>query len=226
VYSNVVNLAVTPYLTEPPYATIYLVGDATEFEWNNNKPTPMFRDETDPFIYVFTGRLNAGNIKFLGVIGKWGPLWGTNSSGALVFRPTEADTDPDAIAIATAGYYTVKLDLRNNIFSVKPYDASGADTHASLGIIGDFNGWGDIAPMRKSSIDPHYWDITYNFNSDTELKFRIGSGWSVNWGAEDDASVEKVYGKGKLNGPNIKVKAGTYRILFNDLTGRYLFLEQ
>ncbi len=232
VYSNVMNLSVTPYLTEPPYATVYLVGDATEFAWDNTKATPIFRDEADPFVYTFTGKLNAGNIKFLGVLGKWAPQWGTNSSGSLVFRETETDADPGSIAIATAGYYTVKLDLRNNVFSVAPYTATipnpFSTPDAPVGIIGAFNNWSDIVPMRQSAVDPHYWDLaTYTFSNDTELKFRIASGWSVNWGAENDASAEKVYGKGKQDGPNIKVKAGTYRILFSDLgTGRYIFIKQ
>lgn len=228
-YSNVVNLAVTPYLTEPPYATVYLVGDATEFGWDNNKPTPVFRDETDPFIYTFTGKLKAGNIKFLGTPGKWAPQWGTNSGGtALVFRETEAAADPGSISIASAGYYTVKLNLRNNSFSVAPYDATGKREFTSIGIIGDFNDWSTIAPMTKSSLDPHYWELgSYTFANDAQLKFRIAAGWDYNWGAVNDESASNAYGKGLQGGKNIKVKAGKYRILFSDLDdGRYILLKQ
>ena len=99
-------------------------------------------------------------------------------------------------------------------------------THNSIGIIGAFNGWGDIEPMRKSTIDPHLWDITHTFASDTELKFRIAPDWSVNWGAESNDTAEKTYGKGKRDGANVKVKAGTYRILFNDIDVRYIFIKQ
>jgi len=224
VYSPVTTLTVTPYLAEPEYPTLYLVGDATEFGWDNTKAVAMFRDVTDPFIFTYTGNLKAGALKFLGYQGKWAPQWGSNGSGGTAFRATEADPDPGSFTVPAAGYYTVRMNLRNNAFSIAPFNASGATAYNSIGIIGAFNTWTDIVPMTKTTVNPHIWTLDHTFAQDTELKFRIAEDWSANWGAEGDP--EGLYGKGGKDKANLKVKAGSYRILFNDLTSEYLFLEQ
>lgn len=225
VYSNTATVTITPYLSEPEYPVLYMVGDATEGSWDNAKGTAMFRDENDVFIYTFTGYFNAGGLKFLGVSGQWAPMWGSNGSGGVAFRPTEPDPDPANFTVTSGGYYKVDLNLRNNTFSLTPYDASGATRYPSIGIIGAFNDWGDIAPMTNSSFNPHVWSIQYTFSSDTELKFRIGADWSVNWGAATGSEAE-LRGKGARDGANITMKAGTYRILFDDITAHYVFVKQ
>lgn len=224
VYSDSLTLVVTSYLTEPPYADIYLVGDATEGGWDNTKASPIFRDDADAFVYNYTGYLKAGGIKFLGYLGKWAPSWGSNGGTGVVFRPTEADPDPATFSIATAGYYSVQLDLKNNTYSLAPFTETGSTTYASIGIIGDFNNWADIVPMTATTQNPHIWSGTATFSSNTALKFRIAEGWSVNWGTANDTG--KLYGKGKQDGSNISIAAGTYKILFNDLSLQYIFIKQ
>ncbi|PSR54322.1 hypothetical protein AHMF7605_12750 [Adhaeribacter arboris] len=223
--SNVLTISVTPFLSEPEYPTVYLVGEAVENGWENTKASAMFRDETDPFVYTYSGNFKAGAFKILGYLGKWAPQWGANSTGGLAFRATEADPDPSSFTIPTNGYYTVKLNLRSNTITIEPYEATG-DAYASIGIIGPFTNWENIAPMTKSALNPHIWSTEYTFAEDTEMKFRIAEGWSVNWGADSDATKARTYDKGKRDGPNIAVKAGKYQIYFNDLTGYYLLVKQ
>ena len=62
--------------------------------------------------------------------------------------------------------------------------------------------------------NPQY-SITYDANAD--LKFANGS-WDVNWGA-----TAFPLGYGTNGGPNIPVKAGAYRVYFNDCLGLYYF---
>lgn len=226
VYSNVLLITVTPYLDKPPYQTLYLVGDATEGGWNNGAATPVFRDPADPFLFTYTGAFNQGYFKFLGVLGQWAPMWGSNGSGGATFRNTEADPDPDSFQIMTAGYYTVTLNLRNNSFSLTPYNASTAKLYNSIGIIGPFTNWSDIAPMAKSTLNPHIWTIDYTFSEDTEMKFRIAEGWDENWGAESNVTEGNLYGIGAGGGPNFKVKKGRYIIRFNDITKHYILITK
>ena len=61
--------------------------------------------------------------------------------------------------------------------------------------------------------------VTFEF--DGQLKFAADEGWTYNWGAE-----EFPYGIGVQNGLNIPVKAGTYDVFFNDLTGHYNFIKR
>jgi len=224
-YSDVVSVTVNTYVPESPYATLYMVGDATEGGWDNTKATPIFRDGTDPFGYNYTGYFNAGSFKFLGTLGQWTPMYGTNSPGTLTFRATEGDPDPGTINIAAAGYYRLTVNLRTLTYTIQPYNASAATVYPSVGIIGSFNGWSDITPMTKTTANPHIWQIEQTFTGSHELKFRHAPNWDVNWGPSEKNRV-KLYGIGVQGGENIVVPAGTYRMLFNDITGEYTFIKK
>ncbi|RYD90567.1 MAG: SusF/SusE family outer membrane protein [Sphingobacteriales bacterium] len=230
VYSNIIPVTVTPYTDKPPYQTLYMVGDATPNAWNNapdNSPTAVYRDPADPFRFTYTGYFKVGDLKYLEVPGQWAPMWGI-TDGQVAYRKTTNDPDPGSFKITSAGYYTVTLNLKGNTFEgPTPYAAgAGATVYTSIGIIGAFNGWGDIEPMTHVNGDPHNWMITYTFAEDTEMKFRIAEGWGVNWGAESDAVQSEPYGIGKGGGSNFKIAAGTYTIIFNDMTREYVFIKQ
>lgn len=47
-----------------PYETIYLVGDATPNGWDLGNATPMTVSADSPYIFTWTGRLSAGEMKF------------------------------------------------------------------------------------------------------------------------------------------------------------------
>lgn len=227
-YSNTVSVTVNTYLPEAPYATLYMVGDLNG--WNNGTPWPIFRSETNPFGYTYTGYLPAGHFKFISNPGNWTPMWGNGGgSTTLQFRPTEAAADPATFQITTAGYYTINLDVKALTISIQAYDASGATTYTgadAIGIIGSFNGWGSTDPMTTRPDNPHIWEREHTFTAaSSEVKFRIGSGWSMNWGPTEE-NRPKLWGKGVKDGKNIIVPAGTYRILFNDLTGHYVFIKK
>ncbi|WP_214229543.1 SusE domain-containing protein [Pedobacter sp. B4-66] len=201
---------------------LYMVGDASEFGWDNGNPTYMYRDETDRGSYIYTGYLNAGDFKFITVVGSWDTQYGNNGSNGVSLKAKGSDPDPGTYKVTTAGFYTLKININAMTFSITPYSTTGATIYPSIGIIGNFNGWGDITAMSKTTFNPHIWMITQIFAADTELKFRIASGWDVNWGSAP-TNKEGKYGKGVRDGSNLSVKAGTYKILFNDLTGDYIF---
>ncbi|RYY35131.1 MAG: SusF/SusE family outer membrane protein [Sphingobacteriaceae bacterium] len=230
-YSNVISITVTPYLDKPPYQTLYLVGDATPNGWNNstdNPPTAVYRNPTDPFLFTFTGYFNAGSFKYLSKPGAWAPMWGI-TDGAVAFRATESDPDPGSFQIATAGYYTVTLNLKNTTHTIVPYaGGASAPVNTEMGIIGPFTGWGSIIEMTRPANNPHHWTLVHTFtDAETEFKFRTAdNSWAVNFGAESDALQNEVYGVGKGGGSNFKIAAGTYTIIFNDMTREYVFIKQ
>lgn len=205
---------------------LYMVGSASEFEWDNGNPTYMYRDETNRSAYTYTGYLKAGEFKFISVVGSWDTQYGNNGSNGVMLKAKGSDPDPGTYAVATAGYYTVKININTLTFSIVPYNVTGAQVYSSIGIIGGFNGWTDIVAMTKTTYNPHIWVITQTFAADTELKFRIAAGWDVNWGPSEANKAGK-YGKGILgSSANLMVKAGTYKILFNDLTADYIFYNK
>ncbi|PYF70778.1 SusF/SusE family outer membrane protein [Pedobacter nutrimenti] len=204
---------------------LYMVGSASEFGWDNANPTYMYRDETNRNAYTYTGYLKAGEFKFISVVGSWSTQYGNNGSNGVTLKAKDSDPDPGTYVVPADGYYTIKIDINKLTFSLTPYDASAATNYTSIGIIGNFNGWGDITAMSKTTFNPHIWVITQTMNADTELKFRIAAGWDVNWGSSAGNTQGK-YGKGVRDGSNLVVKAGAYKILFNDLTAEYIFYNK
>lgn len=226
-FSNVVTITVVPFApavgVDYPN-TIYMVGEATQNDWDNTQAMPMFLSESAENTYVYTGFLEGANFKFLDVLGEWTPMWGSDEAGGVVYRPTGDDPDPAVFEVPADGYYEVIIDTENLTFSAEPYDASGAETYQTIGIIGAFNEWGESVAMEQSSFNPHIWELEHTFEEATEMKFRANDAWDVNWGAESDP--ERLYGLGVQNGANLVIPAGTHTIRFNDLTGRYIFLGQ
>ncbi|UII19347.1 SusE domain-containing protein [Fulvivirga ligni] len=219
VYSNSVEIEVTPYQSESPYPVIYMVGDAVENAWDATMATAMFRDSDDSFTYTFTGNFNEGSLKFIGTLGAWAPQWGWASETTLAFRETDADADPGTLWVP-AGYNTVTMNVQKNTYSIVSYDASSATNYASNGLSGDFNGWGETA-MSSSALNPHIWTLDYTFDDFTKVKFRPNGEW---WGT--DGAPEAMYEHASGSGADIYVEAGTYTIRFNDLTGRYIFIKK
>lgn len=87
----------------------------------------------------------------------------------------------------------------------------------SIGIVGDFNGWGNDVVMNTSD-NTNYTASAVAFGITGGAKFRQDADWAMNWGASDFPS-----GVGVLGGGNIPVPAGTYDITFNIVTGEYNF---
>jgi hypothetical protein len=65
------------------------------------------------------------------------------------------------------------------------------------------------------------WYTTYTFTNETIGKFREVDNWSINWGA-----LSFPMGIGKQDGDDIPIEAGTYTIIFNDISGNYYFIRK
>ncbi|MCF4102560.1 SusF/SusE family outer membrane protein [Gillisia sp. M10.2A] len=203
---------------------LYLVGDATAAGWNpNNNNTPMFRDSEDPNVYYFTGKFKVGSFKL--VAGQaWAPSYGKDGN-SLQYRETEDDPDPANFDVATAGYYSLTVNIDELTYTFEPYDASGAATYDVIGIVGDGTtvGWpGDDNPtpdiqMTPSSIDAHIWNAQNVELNGANAKFRANLAWDMGWAGPFPS------GQG-VSGGDIVTEEGVYNVWFNDITGRYIFI--
>ena len=216
--------------TEAEYINLYMVGDATAAGWNpDNNNTPLFRDAQNPNLYYYTGKLNAGALKFVETTA-WAPQYGSSGEGVLVYRETEADADPAPIAIPEEGYYSVVVNTEELSYTLEPApDAADEETYDMIGLVGAGTtvGWpGDDNPtpdilLTQSDFNPHIWFTEDVVLSEAGIKFRANQDWGVNWGGGEN------FPSGVATGDDIIVsKAGTYDVWFNDVTGRYLFIEQ
>lgn len=111
-----------------------------------------------------------------------------------------------------------------------------------LEIVGSATGddtWQKGVPLRERSDDPGIWEADITLVQG-ELKFRTGDDWALNWGASLDlkdfsesrtdyfvfnGNPESVFPTGKafLNGANIPVEEGRYRVIFDGRSFDYRF---
>lgn len=234
VYSNSVELSVVPYfvlLKDALPAPYYLVGACIgDGKWTNSDaglgvsliPMAMvdgysYDKTTGQGAFVYTGYFPAGEgFKLVGVIGDWADQWGNDGSQAMN-NLTHKD-GVDNIVVPTSGWYTVSLNTLEDKLTIEATDNQPAG-YTSMVVIGSFNGWADAGTyaLTKSGGDnSHVWYGNVTFAEDAEIKFRSGDNW---FGGD-------VFPYGTVTGNNLKVEAGTYFIIFNDLDKCYYFIEQ
>ena len=213
--SNIVTFKVTPYVA---FKNMFLVGNATAANWNNNNNNQaIFRDASNANKFHFIGKFGAGEFKFLEILGNWQPQWGLKAG--LVANSDGGD--PGTFVTSAAGYYSFTMDILAKTYTLTPYTGTMTD-YSTIGMIGDFNGWGGDLALEQSSYDTHQWtlkDITIPTTG--KFKFRADGAWTVNWGAGTELS-----GQGTQGGADIPLTAGTYDIYFNDIDGRYQFIKK
>jgi hypothetical protein len=204
---------------------LFLVGDATAAGWNNNNNNvPLFWHPDNPKIYYYVGYFAAGGFKVLERLGAWQPQYGASGAGSIGVALTPGAPEPDPIAIPIAGYYSLTFNLETNKYSLAPYAGDTSVEYASVGIIGDSTPgkWDNSTPMTSRNFGGNQiWSITQTVTNGN-IKFRANNTWDVNWG-----STKPIAGKAVLGSPdNIPIEAGSYKMWFNALDGRYLFIKQ
>lgn len=217
-YSNVMTLAVTPYILGPiyNYTDLYLIGDATAAAWDNTatnaKLYPLQKTATAG-VYSYTGYFAAGGFKLIQTPGSWDAQYGLGASaGALL-----AGGGSTNIPVATAGYYKLTVDINASKYTLVSI-SDPTTTYTTISMIGSASGdWSTDVDMEKSTFDPHIWvkkNVTLNSG---EFKFRANHDWGTNWGV-----AKEFFGVTELNGGNIPVsETFKYDVYFNDITGEF-----
>lgn len=239
IYSNAVALKVLPYYVELKDAAIdewYLIGGCIgDGAWTNDPSAigtsviPLYTEagqeyskDTGVGTLTYTGYFPAaGEFKIIHSIGdNWQNTKDVICAG-LVFR--DGGDDPGNVVVDKAGYYKITLDPVKRTCTMEELSDTPA-TYATMTLAGGFNGW-SFTPMNACSTvegsvnHDWYYDLDTSA-SDTEVKFTVDDTWAHNWG---DTGFP--YGYATAGGSNIPVKAGKYRVFFNDITGQYHFIE-
>ncbi len=137
-------------------------------------------------------------------------------------RSEQINNNGGSFHVEEDGYYTVRLNTATREVSILPYSGEEPALYSSMCIAGDVNGWmyedTYMLPVNPRAQENHDWYITLDAEAGTMLKFVHGV-WEAYWGTDSFP-----YGTGTAVGDNISVPAGQYQVMFNDITGNYIFV--
>lgn len=250
IYSNVVSFTVVPYYVELSDAAPeiwYLIGGCIgDGSWGSDigtnviPLTPLAGEEYDKTTgrgkIGWTGYLTSAGFKIRGSLtDNWARQIGQGDAyGDFAVNNGGSGN----ITVPEDGIYVVTLDTKQyaadeaadnattTALTITKYDETPT-VYESIRIAGDFNGWSTDQPMNAvhtyAGAVNHDWYFDLDATGgDTTAKFLYDPGtWQPNWGSDTFP-----YGWGVNNGSNIPVTAGNYRVLFNDITGTYYFVEK
>lgn len=202
VLSNVITTMVTPFDAKIEYPKIYVIGDYCGWGHGNTFYLFSYAEDKENYVGVIDFNGKAGNgFKITGEADWEHGNWGTGAA---------TSTDPEAKSLVLiddggSGNITNYSQFRYYNFhfvrsSLTLNMIAGFD---KVGVIGDFNGWGEDAEMTLNRADGIFY-------ADVEIaaaggfKFRLNSDWAVNWGGAD--------GNLSQGGDNIAIEPGNYRI--------------
>lgn len=240
IYSNIVALSMTPYyvqITEAPIDEWYLIGACIgDGLWTNGPSAigtsvlPMYPEpgqeydaKTGVGLLTYTGYFAAGSeFKIVHLLDNW-----VNTTDVVckdwVFR--DGNGDPGNISFEESGYYKITLDPTKRTCTYEKVSEQAPAVFPQMLISGAFNDWATtttITPVNTVAGNNHDWYYDLDATTgDTEVKFLSDASWATNWGNTDFP-----WGAGTQGGSNIPVKAGKYRVFFNDITGQYHFIIQ
>ena len=205
IYSNTVNITVTPYSSLLDLSTsLGVVGSATPGGWGNENilDLPFYTTATTN-VYVAYVTLRNGEIKFRNN-NDWSENWGDDGADVTL------DSYGANIAV-TAGTYKIEVNFSSMTYTMEEY---------SWGIVGSAttNGWGGPDMMFHYNSFQDDWRAVVTLG-DGEVKFRFNNDWGVNYG--DDGAD----GTMEANGANIAVSAGHYLVTMNLNTQSYTMEE-
>ena len=201
IYSNTVNITVTPYSSLLDLSTsLGVVGSATPGGWGNENILDLpFYSTATTNVYVAYVTLRNGEIKFRNN-NDWSENWGDDGADGTL------DSYGANIAVS-AGTYKIEVNFSSMTYTMEEY---------SWGIVGSAttNGWGGPDMMFHYNSFQDDWRAVVTLG-DGEVKFRFNNDWGVNYG--DDGAD----GTMEANGANIAVSAGHYLVTMNLNTQSY-----
>jgi len=233
VYSNVVNITVTPYSTipKPIYpvpANLYLVGDATAGGWNNPVPVPtQVFTQIDANTFGIVAQLTGGGqFLVLPVNGDWShkyAITGTGNPAGGAFVP---DANNNMVGPTTTGLYKIVMDFVKGTYTITPAVAGAIPTN--LYLVGDATagGWNNPVPVPSqqfTQLSSGEFKITIALvSSGSYLWLPLNGDWTHKFGGSSKTGGA-VLADAAVPGSNTPAPSanGTYTIDVNFFSGQY-----
>ena len=231
VYSNVQTISVSPYFLKESLPKFWYMtgGVIADGSWGNDpavvgtRMTPMYVKAGESYnrftgdgLIEYVGYFTTGEFKIIAPKGlvnwNYGMSDGDLASGEFSYR--DGGDDPGNIKVTVAGYYRITIDTKENKMESEAYTQDTPIKKYTAMTVG-----GMTLNVVTTVAENHDWYAELTFDKDTEAKFTSDDG--TTWG-----TAAFPCGVGTNDGGDISVKAGTYKVYFNDITGAYMFVEQ
>lgn len=236
VLSNVVTVNTLPFYIELKAADPdlwYLIGgDIADGKWGSDVAVSVL--PLQPIDgYEYDAKTGAGEVTWTGFLGgngfklkhttdSWDEQWGQGDAfGSYV----KNDGGSGNITVPAAGIYTVTLNTATDKLTIE--EAGAATVFSGMCISGDFNDWGDteMSPVHTyDGAECHDWYATVTLDGAQGIKFKEPGSWDYNTGGPVNELSDGIYGYGSNNGDNLYPAAGTYLVIYNDITRYYRFI--
>lgn len=241
IVSNNVTINAVPYYIElkaaDPELWWLIGGDICDGSWGGDYGKcviPMqiidgyeYDAKTGQGEITWTGYLAGNGFKLRGDMNDgWATQWGQGDAfGSYV----KNDGGSGNITVPEAGYYTITLNTAKDELSVDAADINPT-VFGGMCVSGDFNGWGDTDMNPCFTFDGainHDWYATVDLDGTQGIKFKEAGSWDYNTGGPVAVtSAGDLYGYGTNGGDNIYPEAGTYLVIYNDITRAYRFIKK
>jgi hypothetical protein len=137
--------SVTAY--KPLTSTLYLIGSATPGGWSADDVTEMTRKDNG--IFTWTGRLVAGEFKFITTLGSFLPSYNKGTDGLLVLR--SSDDQPDEPFVVEEDHnYIVEANLFTGVLTLTQTETL-APAYDQLYFVGNATDWGFVKMNKMCS---------------------------------------------------------------------------
>ncbi|MEO6070878.1 MAG: SusE domain-containing protein [Chitinophagaceae bacterium] len=240
IIGNTVRIKMTPYKIPPKVALpatnrLFIVGDATDFNWSNDA-TPLFpavRELTRIDETTWGGIFNmkgSGAYKLLQTQGVWNTQFHMVSGDAASGTFEQKDADPAFSSPAVAGAYKLIFDFQTGKYTVtKVANALPSELY----MVGDavVPNWVNNPPasLKFTQLTNGVFEITLPFVPGKNYKFLSSFGnWQPQFGGSSatGGTLGANYGSG--NDPDAiptPAIAGNYKITVNFITGNYTVVK-
>lgn len=242
VISNVVSINTAPYYIElksaDPELWYLIGGDICDGKWGSGIGESIIPMQTVPD-YEYDKKTGQGKITWTGYLAgngfklkmtpdSWDNQWGQGDAfGTFV----KNDGGSGNITVTEPGYYTVTLNTAKDELSIVKYEEDVTE-YSSICVAGDMYGddWADHSMTPCFSFDGaknHDWYTTITVANGQGFKFKEAGSWDYNTGGPISTTANgDAYGYGTNNGSNISLPAGTYLVIYNDITRFYRCILQ
>lgn len=226
IYLMTLNMMDYTYKLEQIAPEYYIVGAMQG--WNSKKEgmTCLLYPSSAMKMSYTTKFEGDGNLKiWLGSnFGDWNKALGAEEDGTTAMSGNLLGSGAVKVP-ETDAYYTFEADMATMSYRWIKLENQNPETFEHIALIGAFNGWNGDMEMKE--VTPHNWYILFEQEKDGELKVRANHGWTVSWGTKGkvDVNAQYYFETTTDNGDNISLNRGTYRIYFNDVTGKMAIVK-